>query len=108
VVFKSLNSTKFRLANALFPGIPDRLASVGGGITKGNVVNQAELTAVEPASSTPSPAPSEEAATVAPLVLLKGAQIGRPGTTSKFASRKRATPPGLVEASWDTELSAEA
>ncbi|KAF8274507.1 hypothetical protein EI94DRAFT_1696035 [Lactarius quietus] len=66
------------------------------------------VTAVEPASSTPSPAPSEEAATVAPLVLLKGTQLGRPGTTSKFASRKRATPPGLVEASWDTELSAEA
>ena len=111
MAFKSPNQTKFRLANALFPRIPDRLASateIGAGFVKGNVIVQTELTAVEPASSTPSPAPSEKAVTVTPLVLVKGAQFGIPGTAPKFASLKHATPPGLVEASWDTELSAEA
>jgi hypothetical protein len=114
VVFKSPNETKFRLAsNALFPRISDRLASAtesggGDGFTKGNILVQPELTAVEPASSTPSPAPPGKAVTVTPLVILKGTQFGIPGTAPKFASRKHATPPGLVEASWDTELSAEA
>lgn len=102
VVFKSPNPTKFRLANALFPGIPDRLTSATESVAEGNVVVQTKLTAVEPASLTPSPAPSEEAVTVTPLVLLKGAQFGIAGTTSKFASRKQATPPGLVEAIWNT------
>jgi len=100
VVFKSPTPTKFRLANALFPGIPD-LASATESV-KGNAIVQAELTAVEPASLTPSPAPSEEVVTIAPLVLLKGAQFGIAGTTSKFASRKHAAHPGLVEASWDS------
>lgn len=113
VIFKSPNSTKFRLANALFPRISDRLASEskssgGDDLTKGKAIVQAELTAVEPASSTPSPAPSEKEVTVTPLVLLKGPQFGIPGTAPKFAARKHATPPGLVEASWDTELSAKA
>jgi hypothetical protein len=114
VVFKSPNQTKFRLANALFPRISGRLASAtesgggDGGFTNGNVIVQPELTAVEPASSRPSPAPSEKVVTVAPLVLLKGAQFGIPGTAPNFASRNHATPPGLVEASWETELSAEA
>ena len=109
MVFKSPNPTKFRLANALFPGLPDRLASATESVTKGNVIVQAELTvAVEPASLTPSPAPSEKAVSIAPLVLLKGAQFGMPGTTTKFTSLKHATPPGLVEASWDSELTAEA
>ncbi|KAH9040759.1 hypothetical protein EDB85DRAFT_2140421 [Lactarius pseudohatsudake] len=109
VVIKSPNPTKFTLANALFPGIPARSASVpGGGVTKGNVIVQAELAAVEPASSTPSPSPSERTVTVAPLVVLKGAQFGVAGSTSKFSSRKHTTPPGLVEAGWDSEISAEA
>ncbi len=117
MVIKSPNpTTKFTLANALFPGtgIPVRPASAperaksSGGVTKANIIVQAELAAVEPASSTPSPAPSEGAVTVAPLVVLKGAQFGVPGTTSKFSSRKHATPPGLVEAGWDSEVSAEA
>lgn len=114
VVIKSPKPTKFRLANALFPGLPVRPASAtehaksNGSVAKGNVIVPAELAAIEPASSTPSPAPSEEAGAIAPLVVLKGAQFGMPGTTSKFSSRKHTTPPGLVEAGWDSELSAEA
>jgi hypothetical protein len=42
------------------------------------------------------------------LVLLKGSQFGIPGTTSKFPSQVHSTPPGLVEAGWDSEASAEA
>lgn len=113
MIFKSPNPTKFRLANALFPGIPavrpasaSERAKISAGV---NVIVQAELAAVEPASSTPSPSPSEDGVvTVTPLVVLKGAQFGMPGATSKFSSRKHATPPGLVGASWDTNLSAKA
>jgi len=114
VVFKLPNPTKFRLANALFPGIPAavRPASATEHAKSSGSVNviQAELVAVEPASSTPSPTPSEEGAvTVTPLVVLKkGGPFGMAGTKAKFSSRKHATPPGLVEASWDSELSAKA
>jgi hypothetical protein len=110
VVFKSPNLTKFRLANALFPAVRPASATEHAKSSAGvKVIVQAELAAVEPASSTPSPAPSEEGVVpMAPLVVLKGAQFGIPGTTSKFSSRKHATPPGLVEASWNSELSAKA
>ncbi len=113
MVIKSPNPTKFRLANALFPRIPVQPANTtehaknGGGVTKGNVIVQAELATVEPASSTPSPSPSEGTVTVAPLVVLRGAPFGMSGTTSKFSSLKR-TNPGLVKAGWDSEFSAEA
>ena len=110
MALKSPDPTKFKLADALFPGIPVRPQSANdrgrnSGNSRSNPTIQVELAAVEPASSTPSPAPSEGVVAVAPLVLLKGAQFG---TASKFPSRLHTTPPGLVEAGWDSEQSAEA
>jgi hypothetical protein len=113
VVLKSPDPTKFKLANALFPGVPVRSQSASergtnSGNNRGNSAIQVELAAVEPASSTPSPAPSEGVVAVAPLVRLKGAQFGIQGTTPRFPSRVHASPPGLVEAGWDSEQSADA
>jgi len=112
VVLKSPDPTKFKLANAAFPGTPirppnacERERARSSSTSKGNADARAELAAVEPASTTPSPEPSES---VAPLVLLKGSQFGIPGTTSKFPSHAHSTPPGLVQAGWDSEISAEA
>jgi len=111
VVFKSPDPTKFKLANAAFPGTPTRLTNIGElerarsrSTSKSNAdaSARAKLAAVEPASTTPSPA------SVAPLVLLMGSQFGIPGTTPKLASQGHSTPPGLVEAGWDSEVSAEA
>ncbi|KAI0305755.1 hypothetical protein B0F90DRAFT_1700801 [Multifurca ochricompacta] len=115
VVVKSPDPTKFKLANALFPGMPAQppstMSEVGkksSGDSKSNtVVVQAELAAVELASSTPSPAWSEGSATVGPLVVLKGTQFGISGPTSKYSSLTPVAP-GLVAAGWDSELSAEA
>lgn len=114
-VLKSPDPTKFKLANAAFPGIPIHPPNIGeherarsSSTSKNNAVARAELAAVEPASTTPSPAPPEGAVSVAPLVLLKGSQFGIPGTTSKFPSHVHSTPPGLVAAGWDSEVSAEA
>lgn len=115
VVLKSPDPTKFKLANAAFPGLPIRPPNTGereharsSSTSKNNGDARVELAAVEPASTTPSPAPPEGAVSVAPLVLLKGSQFGIPGTTSKFPSQVHSTPPGLVEAGWDSEASAEA
>ena len=103
VVIKSPDPTKFKLANALFPGMPNPLPSIdasqrerSGSSIKSNLAAPAELDPVEPASSTPSPAP------------LKGTQFSIPGTTTKFPSHVHSTPPGLVEAGWDSEVSVEA
>jgi hypothetical protein len=111
VVIESPDPTKFKLANALFPGVPSSLPSTdasqrerSGSSIKINVVAQAELDPVEPASTTPSPAPLKGGVSVTPLVLLKGTQLG----TTMFPSHVRSTPPGLVEAGWDSEVSAEA
>ena len=106
VVLKSPDPTKFKLANAAFPGTSIRLPNAGereraSSTSKSNADARAELAAVEPASSTPSPAPLEGAVSVAPLVLLKGSQFGIPGTTSKFSSHAHSTPAGLVQAGWD-------
>ncbi len=115
VVLKSPDPTKFKLANAAFPGASIQSSSAGererarsSSASKSNADARAELAAVEPASTTPSPAPSEGTVSVAPLVLLKGPQFGIPGTTSKFPSNTHSTSPGLVEAGWDSEVSAEA
>ena len=117
VVLKSPDPTKFKLANAAFPGTPIRLPNAGerecarsSSTSKSNTGSRAELAAVEPASTTPSPAPSDGAVPVAPLVLLTGSQFAIPGTTSKFPSHAHAlsTPPGLVQAGWDSEVSVEA
>lgn len=120
MVLKSPDATKFKLANAFFPGAPVRpccgekqeqeRARSGSSTSKNNAAAQAELAAVEPASTTPSPAPAEGVVSVPSLVLLKGkgAQFGIPGTTTKFPSHVHSTPPGLVEAGWDSEGSAEA
>jgi len=115
VVLKSPDPTKFKLANAAFPGTPIRPPNAGererarsGSTNKSNAGARAELAAVEPASTTPSPAPQEGAVSVAPLVLVKGSQFGIPGTTSKFPSHAHSTPPGLVQAGWDSEVSVEA
>jgi len=114
-VLKSPDSTKFKLANALFPELLVRSPSTNErenarssstGESKA-AFTQAELAAVEPGSTTPSPAPPEDAISVAPLVLLTGAQFGISGTKSKFPSHVHSTP-GLVEAGWDSEVSAEA
>ena len=112
MILKSPDPTKFKLANAAFPGTPIRPPNAGererarsSSTSKSNVDARAELAAVEPASATPSPEPSES---VAPLVLLKGSQFGIPGTTSKFPSHAHSTPPGLVQAGWDSEVSVEA
>ena len=114
VVLNSPEPTKFKLANAAFPGTPIRPPNAGererarsSSTSKSNTDARAELAAVEPASTTPSPAPLEGAVSVAPLVLLKGSQFGIPGTTSKFPSHAHSTP-GLVQAGWDSEVSAEA
>jgi hypothetical protein len=113
VVLKSPDPTRFKLANALFPGMPiqpqsatsgDRGTNSGNRGRSNSAIQVVELAPVEPASSTPSPAPSEGVVAVAPLVLLKGAQFGVAGTTSSLA---HATPPGLVKAGWDSEQSAE-
>ena len=117
MIVKSPDPTKFKLANALFPGISDRSPSSdtsqrerSSSTSRNNVTApQAELDAVEPASTTPSPAPLGSAVSIPSLVLLKGAQFSIPGmTTSKFPSHVHSTPPGLVEAGWDSEVSAEA
>jgi hypothetical protein len=115
VVLKSPDPTKFKLANAAFPGIPIRPPNTGGrerarssSTSKNNADARAELAAVEPASTTPSPAPPEGTVSVAPLVLLKGSQFGIPGTTTKFPSHVHSTSPGLVQAGWDSEFLAEA
>jgi hypothetical protein len=107
-VLKSPEPTKFKLANAAFPGTPIRPPNAGererarsSSISKSNADARAELAAVEPASTTPSPAPLEGAVSVAPLVLLKGSHFGIPGTTSKFPSHAHSAPPGLVQAGWD-------
>ena len=115
-MIKSPDPTKFKLANALFPGMPDRRPSSdttqrerSSSTSKNDfAAPQSELDAVEPASTTPSPGPLEGAVSVAPLVFLKGAQFSIPGSTSKFPSHVHSTPPGLVEAAWDSEVSAEA
>lgn len=115
-MIKSPDPTKFKLANALFPGMPDRPPSSdtsqrerSSSTSKNNVTApQAELDAVEPASTTPSPAPPGSAVSVPPLVLLKGAQFSIPGAAADFPSLVHSTPPGLVEAGWDSEISAEA
>ncbi len=114
-MIKSPGPTKFKLANALFPGMPDQPPSTdtsqregSSSTSKTNVATRAELDAVEPASTTPSPGPLEGAVSVAPLVFLKGAQFSIPGSTSKLPSHVHSTPPGLVEAAWDSEVSAEA
>jgi hypothetical protein len=106
VVLKSPDPTKFKLANAAFPGTQIRLPNTGereraSSTSKSHADARAELAAVEPASTTPSPAPLEGAVSVTPLVLLKGSQFGIPGTTSKFSSHAHSTPPGLVQAGWD-------
>jgi hypothetical protein len=116
-VIKSPDPTKFKLANALFPGMPSRPPSADTGqherSTSSGTNNaagaQAELNAVEPASTTPSPAPPEDTVSVTPLVLLKGAQFSIPAGTAnpKFPSPARSTAPGLVEAGWDSDASAE-
>jgi len=115
VVLKSPDAIKFKLANAAFPGTAIRPANAGdrerarsSSTGKSNADARGELAAVEPASTTPSPAPPEGAVSVAPLVLLKGSQFGIPGTTSKFPSHAHSTAPGLVQAGWDSEVSAEA
>jgi hypothetical protein len=115
VVLKSPDPTKFKLANAAFPGIPIRPPNAGererarsSSTSKNNADARAELAAVEPASTTPSPAPAEGTVSVAPLVLLKSSQFGIPGTTTKFPSHVHSTPPGLVQAAWDSEVTAEA
>jgi hypothetical protein len=115
VVLKSPDPTKFKLANAAFPGTPIRPANAGeceharsGSTSKSNADARADLAAVEPASTTPSPAPPEGAVSVAPLLLLRGSQFGIPGTTSKFPSHAHSTPPGLMQAGWDSEVSVEA
>jgi hypothetical protein len=107
VVLNSPEPTKFKLANAAFPGTPIRPLNAGererarsSSTSKSNADARTELAAVEPASTTPSPAPLEGAVSVAPLVLLKGSQFGIPGTTSKFPSHAHSTP-GLVQAGWD-------
>jgi len=112
VVLNSPDPTKFKLANAAFPGIPIRAPNAvererarSSSTSKSTADARAELAAVEPASTTPSPAPPEGAISVAPLVLLKGSQFGIPGTTSKFPSHAQSTPPGLVQAGWDSGLS---
>jgi hypothetical protein len=114
-VLKSPDPTKFKLANPAFPGTPmwrpnagERERARSTSTSKSNADARAELAAVEPASTTPSPAPLEGAVSVAPLVLLKGSQLSIPGTTSKFPSHAHSTPPGLVKAGWDTEVSVEA
>ena len=114
-MIKSPDPTKFKLANALFPGMPSPLSSTdasqrerSGSSIKSNFAAQAELDPVEPASTTPSPAPLKGAVSVTPLVLLKGTRFSIPGTTTKFPSHVHSTPPGLVEAGWDSEVSAEA
>ena len=115
-MIKSPEPTKFKLANALFPGMPDHPPSSdtsqrerSGSTSKNNVTApQVVLDAVEPASTTPSPAPPGSAVSVPPLVLLKGAQFSIPGATSDFPSHVHPTAPGLVEAGWDSEVSAEA
>ncbi|KAI9509720.1 hypothetical protein F5148DRAFT_1282652 [Russula earlei] len=105
VVLKSPDPTKFKLANALFPGIPVRPPSSTNNAV---ALGQSESAAVEPASTTPSPVPPQ-AIPVAPLVFLKGAQYGIPGMASKFPPpHMHSPPPGLVEAGWDSEASAEA
>lgn len=111
-MINSPDSTKFKLANALFPGMPNRPPSTDAGLrersastSKSKIAAQAELDPVEPASTTPSPAPLEGAVSVAPLVLLKGTQFKIP---ARFPSHVHSTPPGLVEAGWDSEVSAEA
>jgi hypothetical protein len=115
VVLKSPDPTKFKLANAAFPGTPIRPPNAGGrerarssSTSKINADARAELAAVEPASTTPSPAPPEGAVSVAPLVLLKGSQFGIPGTTSKFPSLAHSPPPGLMQVGWESEVSVEA
>jgi len=115
VVIKSPDPTKFKLANALFPGMPNRPPSTDASLRersastgKSKVAAQAVLEPVEPASTTPSPAPLEGAVSVGPLVLLKGKQFSIPGTTTRFPSHVHSTPPGLVDAGWDSEVSAEA
>jgi hypothetical protein len=90
------------------PNAGERERARSTSTSKSNADARAELAAVEPASTTPSPAPLEGAVSVAPLVLLKGSQLGIPGTTSKFPSHAHSTPPGLVKAGWDTEVSVEA
>jgi len=115
VVLKSPEPTKFKLANAAFPGTPIRPPNAGErerarsrSTSQSNADARAESAVVEPASTTPSPAPPEGAVSVAPLVLLKGSQFGIPGTTSKFPLHAQPTPSGLVQAGWDSEVSAEA
>ena len=112
VVLKSPDPTKFKLAHAAFPGTSIRPHNAGerqrgrSNTSKSNADARAELAAIEPASTTPSPAPPEGAVSVAPLVLLKGSQFGIPGTTSKFPHAH--STPGLVQAGWDSEVSVEA
>ena len=108
VVLNSPDPTKFKLANAAFPGTSIRPLNAGESerarstsTSKSNADARAELAAVEPASTTPSPAPPKGAVSVAPLVLLKGSQFGIPGAPSKFPSHAHSTPPGLVQAGWD-------
>lgn len=115
VVSKSPDPTKFKLANAAFPGTLIRPPNAGereraksSSTSKSNADARAQLAAVEPASTTPSPAPPEGAVSMAPLVLLKGSQFGIPGTISKYHSHTDSTPPGLVQAGWESEVSAEA
>ena len=115
VVINSPHPTKFKLANALFPGMPNPPPSTdadqrdkSGSTSKSIVATQVELDPVEPASTTPSPAPLEGAVSVSPLVLLKGTQFNIPVIATKFPSHEHSTPPGLVEAGWDSEVSAEA
>ena len=114
-VLESPDPTKFKLANAAFPGTQIRPPNAGererarsSSTSKSNADARVELAAVEPASSTPSPAPPEGAVSVSPLVFLKGSQFGIPGATSKFPAHARSNPPGLVQAGWDSEVSAEA
>ena len=114
-MIKSPDPIKFKLANALFPGMSNRPPNTdagqrerSGSTSRSNVAAQVELDPVEPASTTPSPAPLEGAVSVAPLVLLKGTQFSIPGTTTKFPSHVHSTPPGLMKAGWDSEVSAEA
>jgi hypothetical protein len=116
VVLKSPDPTKFKLANAFFPGVPVRSPSAceqertnnSSSSSSNNAVPHAELAAVEPASTTPSPTPPEGAISIPPLILLKGAQFRIPGTMSKFPSQVHSTPPGLVEAGWDSDSEASA
>jgi len=110
VVLKSPDPTKFKLANAFFPGVPVRSPSAceeeRTKSSSADSSNNAVAHAVEPASTTPSPAPPEGAISIPPLLLLKGAQFGISGTMSKFSSHVHSTPPGLVEAGWDLDSEA--